>query len=152
METYNTYRAKGKEIGLVFLFRYDLNGNLKSFEVVEGTLNAEQMKWLFSGSNFPASESIMRSVWMKDIKYLKVFEIHKSAADVSFESLWNQYDMKVKRIASEKAFNKLSEADKIKCFITLQGYDQYVTRKRIAKAHLCTFINQKYFEDDWSRA
>ena len=30
-----TYRAKGKEIGLVFLFKYDLMGNLRLFEVCE---------------------------------------------------------------------------------------------------------------------
>lgn len=48
MEQLTTYRAKGKEIGLVFLFKYDLNGNFKLFEISEGELNDEQMKWLFS--------------------------------------------------------------------------------------------------------
>lgn len=152
MEQFTTYRAKGKEIGLVFLFKYDLKGNLKLFEIAEGELNAQQMKWLFASANFPADESIMRSIWMKDKKYLKVFEIEKSVANLSFEALWNLYDNKVKKFESEKSFKKLKEADIIKCFLAVPGYNKYLQRKGVAKAHLSTFINQRYFEDDWSKA
>ncbi len=56
MEQLTTYRAKGKEIGLVFLFKYDLNGNLKLFEISEGVLDDKQMNWLFS-KNFTATET-----------------------------------------------------------------------------------------------
>ena len=152
MEQFTTYRAKGKEIGLVFLFKYDLKGNLKLFEIAEGELNANQMKWLFASANFPADESIMRSIWMKDKKYLKVFEIEKSVANLSFEALWNLYDNKVKKFECEKSFKKLKEADIIKCFLSIPGYSKYLQRKGVAKAHLSTFINQRYFEDDWSKA
>lgn len=152
MEQFTTYRAKGKEIGLVFLFKYDLKGNLKLFEIAEGELNAQQMKWLFASANFPADESIMRSIWMKDKKYLKVFEIEKSVANLSFEALWNLYDNKVKKFESEKSFKKLKEADIIKCFLSIPGYNKYLQRKGVAKAHLSTFINQRYFEDDWVKA
>lgn len=152
MEQFTTYRCKGKEIGLVFLFKYDLKGNLKLFEIAEGELNAQQMKWLFASANFPADESIMRSIWMKDKKYLKVFEIEKSVANLSFEALWNLYDNKVKKFESEKSFKKLKEADIIKCFLAIPGYNKYLQRKGVAKAHLSTFINQRYFEDDWNKA
>lgn len=152
MEQFTTYRAKGKEIGLVFLFKYDLKGNLKLFEIAEGELNAQQMKWLFASANFPADESIMRTIWMKEIKYLKVFEIEKSVANLSFEALWNLYDNKVKKFESEKSFKKLKEADIIKCFLAIPGYNKYLQRKGVAKAHLSTFINQRYFEDDWNKA
>lgn len=171
MEQLTTYRTKGKEIGLVFLFKYDLNGNLKLFEIAEGELNSGQIKWLFTGylpsdatfenvkdllsklkTNFPADESIMRTIWMKDKKYNKVFEIEKSSANLSFEALWNLYDNKVKRFDCEKQFNKLKEADVIKLFLSVPKYKDYLQRKRISQAHLSTFINQRYFEDDWSKA
>ena len=152
MEQLTTYRAKGKEIGLVFLFKYDLNGHLKLFEIAEGSRDAKQKKWLFAGANFPADECVMRSIWMKDKKYLKVFEIQKSVANLSFDALWNLYDNKVKKYEAEKVFSKLKEADVIKCFIAIPGYNQYLLRKGIAKAHLSTFINQHYYEDDWSKA
>ena len=152
MEQLTTYRAKGKSIGLVFLFKYDLNGNLKLFEISEGELNANQMKWLFAGANFPANESIIKTVWMKEIAYKEKFEIEVSPAKLDFETLWNLYDNKVKRVESEKQFNKLKEADLIKLFLSVPRYREYLQRKRIAQAHLSTFINQRYFEDDWSKA
>mgnify|MGYP003407509931 FL=1 len=152
MEQLTTYRAKGKDIGLVFLFKYDLNGHLKLFEIAEGSLNARQMKWLFAETNFPADESVMRSIWMKDKKYTKVFEIQKSVADLSFNALWFLYEKKKKKFEAEKTFSKLKEADVIKCFLAIPGYNDHLLRKRTAKAHLATFINQRYFEDDWSKA
>jgi hypothetical protein len=151
MEQLTTYRAKGKDIGLIFLFKYDLNGNLKLFEISEGILNDKQMIWLFS-PNFPANESLMKSVWMKSKGYKDKFEIDVSPAKLDFESLWNLYDNKVKRHESEKQFLKLKEADVIKIFISVPKYKDYLLRKRIAQAHLSTYINQRYFEDDWSKA
>jgi hypothetical protein len=152
MEQLTTYRAKGKDIGLIFLFKYDLNGNLKLFEISEGELNALQMKWLFAGANFPANESIIKTIWIKDKVFRDKFEIDVSPAKLDFESLWILYDNKVKRHESEKQFLKLKEADVIKIFISVPKYKDYLLRKRIAQAHLSTYINQRYFEDDWSKA
>lgn len=148
MEQLTTYRAKGKELGLVFLFKYDLNGNLREFKIEEGDLNAAQMKWLFSG-NFPAHESIMGSVWMKEEKYKKVFQVEKFIADISFEAFWKLWDLKVKKEHSEKAWNKLKEADKIKCFLNHKKYQEHLIRTGQAKAHLVTWLNQKRFNDEY---
>lgn len=150
MELLTTYRAKGKTIGLEFLFKYDLNGNLKVFEIVDGELNDEQMGWLFS-ANFPATEEIIKTKWIKLDKYKKVFEISTSPAVINFEALWNLYDYKVKRFDAEKAFKKLKEHEVIKCFTSIPGYNKYLQRKQIAKAHLSTFINRRYFEDDFNK-
>lgn len=161
MEQLTTYRAKGKDIGLIFLFKYDLNGNLKLFEISEGILIDAQKKWFFTPSpdkegeikmRFPADEKIMKTVWMKDKGYKDKFEIDVSPANLDFESLWSLYDNKVKRHESEKQFLKLREADVIKIFISVPKYKDYLLRKRIAQAHLSTYINQRYFEDDWSKA
>jgi hypothetical protein len=151
MEQLTIYRAKGKEIGLVFLFKYDLNGNLKLFEISEGELNPQQINWLFS-LNFPANESTMKTVWMKDKKYTKVFEIDKSAAVLSFEKLWELYDHKIKKFESENKFLKLRESEIIKCFVSVPHYKKYLQRKGVAQTNLATFIHQHYYEDDWSKA
>lgn len=147
------YRAKGKEIGLVFLFKYDLNGHLKQFEIVEGELNGKQMKWLFSENNFPANESIMKAIWMKDKKYIQVFDIEKSVPDTSFEVFWNLYDHKVKRVLAEKIYEKLNEADKMKAISSIKPYNNYLQRRPgIQKAHPSTYLNQRYYEDEWNKA
>ncbi|MWB92964.1 hypothetical protein GON26_01190 [Flavobacterium sp. GA093] len=148
MEPLNTYRAKGKEIGLVFLFKYDLNGNLKQFEISEGELNEEQTKWLFS-SNYPSNENIMKTIWMKVKKYLKVFEIEKSPADLSFEALWNLYGYKESRKDAERHFKKLTEAQKIKCFIQVPKYKKKLARSSTAQALLATWIFKERFNDEY---
>lgn len=148
MEQLTTYRAKGKEIGLVFLFKYDLNGNLKLFEISEGELNNEQMKWLFS-PNFPANENIIKTIWCKDKKYTKVFDIEKSPADLSFEALWNLYGYKESRKDAEKFFSKLKEADVIKCFIQVPKYKKKIALTGIAQALLGTWLNKQRYNDEY---
>ena len=148
MEQLTTYRAKGKEIGLVFLFKYDLNGNLKLFEISEGELNNEQMKWLFS-PNFPANENIIKTIWCKDKKYTKVFDIEKSPADLSFDALWNLYGYKESRKDAEKFFSKLKEADIIKCFIQVPKYKKKIASTGIAQALLATWINKQRYNDEY---
>lgn len=148
MEQLTTYRAKGKEIGLVFLFKYDLKGNLKLFEVSEGELNEAQKGWLFS-ANFPASESVMKDIWMKDKKYTKVFEIEKGLADLSFEALWKLYDHKIAKFYAEKAFKRLKEEAVIKCFVSVPKYKKYLAHSKIAQAHLATYINGQYYENEY---
>jgi hypothetical protein len=151
MDQLTTYRAKGKEIGLVFLFKYDLNGNLKLFEISEGELNPKQIHWLFS-ENFPATEIIVKTVWMKEEKYTKVFEIDISPADLSFDALWNMYGYKESRKDAEKFFNKLTEAEKIKCFIQVPKYKKKLAQSTIAQAQLGTWINKQRFNDEYPEA
>jgi hypothetical protein len=147
MEQLTTYRAKGKEIGLVFLFKYDLNGNLKLFEISEGELNEKQMEWLFS--NFPASETRMQKVWMKQEKYTKVFVVEKSVADLSFDALWKLYDHKIAKFHAERAFEKLKEEAVIKCFLSIPLYKKYLAHSKIATAHLASYINGRYYENEY---
>lgn len=148
MQQLTTYRAKGKTIGLVFLFKYDLNGNLKAFEVAEGQLTNEQMKWLFS-PNFPANEFLIKEIWMKQKAYKDKFEIEVSPADLSFDALWNLYDHKIAKFHAEKAFNKLKEEAIIKCFVSIPIYKKYLAHSKIGQAHLATFINGRYYENEY---
>lgn len=141
------YRATGKSIGLVFLFKYDLNGHLKAFEIAEGELNEQQRLWLFS-TNFPATEEQMKS-WSKIERFTKVFKVDQSVPDLSFEAFWKVWNLKIKKELSEKAWNKLSEADRIKCWITHPRYHRHLDNTKQAKAHLVTWINQKRFNDEY---
>ncbi|WP_417366845.1 hypothetical protein [Flavobacterium beibuense] len=150
MEQLTTYRAKGNDIGLVFLFKYDLNGNLKLFEIAEGSLNDDQMKWLFSG-NFPATEALMKANWLELAKFKKVFKIEVSPPDLSFDALWVLHDHKVAKAMALKAFKKLKAADLIPCFLGNARYQKYhATKPNLEKMHLSTFINQRRWEDEYT--
>jgi hypothetical protein len=149
MEQLTTYRAKGKEIGLVFLFKYDLNGNFKLFEIEDGELNGEQMKWLFCQANFPANESIIKTIWMLQEKYLKHFTVEVSPANLSFEALWELYDYKVSKQDAINQFKKLKQGDLIKCFVEVPYYLSYLKKNSgIGKLHLATYISKRRFEDE----
>lgn len=148
-EQLTTYRAKGKEIGVQFLFKYDLKGNLRLFEIVEGELNAKQMKWLYAMGNFPGCESIMKSVWMKEKAYKDKFEVEVSPADLSFDALWNLYGYKESRKDAERFYNKLTEADKIKCFVQVPKYKKKIAQSGIAQALLATWLNKQRYNDEY---
>ena len=157
MNQETTYIIRSKLNGYVWRFKYYLNGSFKSFEILEGQLLPNQVLWLFGGKtekefkegHFPIIESTIK-VWETKLK--ENFEITIENPNLSFDSLWKLYDNKVKKFEAEKAFKKLKEPDVIKCFLTVREYDKYLQRKGIAKAHLSTFINQRYFEDEWHKA
>ena len=149
MEPAITYRAEGKEIGLVLLFKYDLNGNLSAFKIESGVLNEKQVGWLYNPNNFPSNESLMWSKWIKDPKYKKVFQVEHFKADLSFDAFWEIYGLKHKRKEAIKAWSKLNESQIIKCFINLKYYDRHLTKTNQAKAHLSSWLNGERFEDEY---
>lgn len=148
MEQLTTYRAKGKTIGLVFLFKYDLNGNLKLFEISEGELTEIQQQWLFNQEHFPSNETKMK-FWQKNKSFTKIFEVELSPADLSFEALWNLYGYKESRKDAEKFFSKLKEADIIKCFIQVPKYKKKIALSGIAQALLGTWLNKQRYNDEY---
>lgn len=144
-----TYTVKSKNYPDIWVFKYHLNGVLASFEVLEGTLNERQVRWLFDYRHFPYQEHMI-SAWEKMITN---FEIHKDLPDLTFEAFWEAYDQKVKKVMAEKAWEKMTPADRIKAFIGIKGYNNYLQRKNgIQKAHASTYLNQRYFEDEWHKA
>ena len=145
MEQVTIYRVKGKQIGLVFLFKYDLNGNLKAFSIDTGELNDKQQNWLFS-KNFPSNEEKMQN-WIKTMK--EKFEVEISPADISFDALWELYNHKVSKADAIKSFSKLTEGDKIKCFHDIPYYKRYLEKNPgIGILHLATYINKRRFDDE----
>lgn len=158
MEQLTIYRVKGKDIGLVFLFKYDLNGNLRAFEISEGILIDAQKKWFFAPApnkegeikmRFPADEKMMKSVWMKGKFYKEKFEIEVSPADLSFEALWLLYGYKESKKEAESRFKKLKEADIIKCFIQVPKYKRKLQFSTTAQALLATWIHKERFNDEY---
>lgn len=150
MET--TYTVKSKQDGYVWQFRYQLNGDLVGYEILSGKLSEKQVKWLFNGGNFPATESIMKAVWMPKLR--ANFEITVGAPELTFEAFWNAYGNKVgKKKMAENLWNRLPKADKIKALAAITDYNRYLSRKPgIDKAHATTYLNQQYWENEWKSA
>jgi len=76
MSLQRTYTIKSKLNGYVWLFKYSLNGDFISFEILEGKLSAKQVSWLFGGTNennefqegkFPIVEDTIK-VWQTTLR------------------------------------------------------------------------------------
>lgn len=147
MDHLTTYRAKGKEVGLIFLFKYNLNGDLKQFEISEGSLNDDQKRWLFS--HFPADENIFKEVWIKTKAFQKKFEINIAPADISFESLWLFYGLKVGKVDAQKEYKKAKSETIIKVFTSIPAYKLYLQRTGQAQIQLCRYFLKKYYENEY---
>jgi hypothetical protein len=138
-----TYTVK-IENGDIWQFKYNLNGFLIAFNVLEGEISQAHSDWLFVKGKFPYLEDKIKE-WQKKLKQLT---IEVSDFDLSFDGFWKKYDLKVKKDSSEKAWNKLSDQDKIKCHLRLKIYNQNLLRTGQAKAHLVTWLNQKRYNDE----
>lgn len=143
MELEKTYTVKIRS-GQIWKFKYNLKGILIHFEVMEGDLSDKQEKFLYVNGKFPWKEIHLKD-WEK--RYPPTV-VEVTDFDLSFDNFWNRYNLKVKKELSEKAWNKLPDADKIKCFIRLKKYNQFLASSGQAKAHLVTWLNQKRFNDE----
>lgn len=147
-EQLTTYRVKGKAIGLIMLFKYHLNGDFRALEIPETALDEKQQKWLFDFSHFPSNEAKMK-YWIKEKSFKDKFDIEVAPADLSFDALWKLYDLKIARYHAEKAFGKLKEETKIKLFVSIPIYKKYLAKSGIAQAHLATYINGQYYDNEY---
>ncbi|GGA84523.1 hypothetical protein GCM10008015_26640 [Flavobacterium palustre] len=142
-----TYTVK-LENGDIWQFKYNLNGFLIAYNILEGEISQRHSDWLFVKGKFPYLEEHIKD-W---IKKQKTLTIEVGEPDISFDALWNLYGNKVSKFDAQKSFKKLSQSDQIKCFMAVPEYKKYVARKCIGTAHLATFINRQYYNDDWHRA
>jgi hypothetical protein len=157
MEQLTTYLAEGREVGLKFLFKYNLNGFLAGFEVTGEQMNEQQVDWLAKVPDgellprFPFKEADFKGKWLDSPAMLKKFTISIQPPDLSFDALWNLYNHKRNRPDAIKAYKKLEKKpdDLIKCFMAVPFYLEFLNRPQSPpQMHLSTFINGRRYEDE----
>ena len=142
MEKCTTYKVTFKETADEWLFQYrDSDGTIYSFFNIKG----KRVLKLFANGQFPGTVKEMEN-WTK---YKQLVTIELVLDDYSFEAFWVKYYLKVKKDHSQKAFEKLSLVEKIKCFNALKKYDESLLKTGQAKAHLVTWLNQKRYNDEY---
>lgn len=146
MELLTTYTVIHKKINLYWVFKYCLNGHLRSFIIEDKELTQRQIVFLFGDRNFPYNENQMKEVWLKAKK--SEFEITVGEPDLSFETFYEAYRHPVKKIQAKAKWEKLSKKDKIEALKGIKPYDGYLSRKGVAKANPAAYLNQRYWEDD----
>lgn len=137
-----TYKVTFRETADEWLFQYTKqDGIIYSFYNLKGI----RVLKLLSNVQFPGTIGEMEN-WTK---YKKIVTIELVLDSYEFEAFWVKYNLKVKKDHSQKAFEKLSLVEKIKCFNALKKYDEFLIKTGQAKAHLVTWINQKRYDDEY---
>ncbi|AUS06460.1 hypothetical protein [Pseudotamlana carrageenivorans] len=144
-----SYTVKSKNSDNVWEFKYDLNGNLKAFKVLSGVLSNQQMIWFFRKGNFPVLESVIKTIWIPNLK--QNFEITIGEPDLSFEAFWNSYGNKVgKRKETENKWTRLSKAEKLQVLSSIPKYNNYLKHyPKQQKQYPSTYLNQEAYKNDW---
>jgi hypothetical protein len=145
MEQCTTYTLRALTRASVWVFKYDLNGIITEVNFLKMGLTEKQLVWLFKDGNFPYKEQIIKD-WKLD---KKLFEIIVGDADLSFEALWKLYDHKIAKFHAEKAFKPLKDETKVKLFISIPKYLKYLQISKVGQAHLATYINGRYYENEY---
>lgn len=146
MEQVITYTIKSKTDGFIWLFKYDLNGIFKSFEILDGELSPKQYNWLFCTGNFPAKQ-IMLEGWKEKLK--ANFEIVKAEPVIDFEVFWKTYPyngLSKKKIAQDR-WNKLKDAEKIKILMKIPEFKKLKAKEGTAFPYAEVFINQRWWDN-----
>lgn len=147
MEQGITYTVKSKTDGFIWLFKYDLKGDFKSFEILDGDLSAKQYNWLFCTGHFPGKQ-MMIDAWQSKLK--ENFEIIKSELDLDFDTaFWPNYPsnpLSKKKIAKER-WNKLKDGEKIKVLMKLPEFKKLKAKEGTAFPYAEVFINQRWWDD-----
>lgn len=145
-EPLTTYTVKGRNFPSVWIFKYDLEGNLKEWKLEEGVLSEKQRAWLFHPSRFPYLENAIKTHFMS----IRNLEVTVGVPDLSFEYFWKLYENKKgKKLMAERSWNKLSKSDRINALAGIKHYNNSLRRSGgIAKAYPATYINQRYWEND----
>ncbi|MCF8339210.1 MAG: hypothetical protein K9I74_14630 [Bacteroidales bacterium] len=140
------YIVTGQNTGLQINFTYNENGLLIAFEIREGDITLEQLR--FIRKYLPLKEKEL-DVWASALKG-KV-EIDEVPEDLSFDRFWNEYNYKVgNKQRAEKPWNKLGDAEKLKVLKSIPKYEYWLaTHQGIAKAHATTYLNQRRWENEF---
>ena len=137
-----TYKVTFKETNDEWLFQYrSADSVIHSFYNIKGN----RILNLFENGQFPGTKQEIEN-WTN---YKKHVTIEIVLNDYSFDAFWKVYNLKVKKEPAQKAFEKLSLVDKIKCFNKLSKYDEFLAKTGQAKAHLVTWLNQKRYNDEY---
>lgn len=143
-ELETTYTVIGTSFTGTMIFKYDLNGYLTHFQLVDAQLDDKQRQWLYT-QKFPYTEARLKHFYT-----INNFTVTKGMPDVSFEAFYNLFGNKVKRARAETLFNKLTQTEKLNCIASVKPYKNWLSRQRgIAQQQPDTYISQKRWLDDF---
>ncbi|WP_294958736.1 hypothetical protein [uncultured Flavobacterium sp.] len=143
MSLVRTYTVK-MQSGDIWQFKYNLNGVLIFFNVLEGDLTAKQEKFLYLDGKFPWKEAHIKS-WSA---LYKTTTVEVGEPDLSFNAFWKLYPhnpLSKKKIALDR-FNKLKPVDLIKLFLKTPEFIKEKNKQNSPFPYAEVYINQRWWD------
>lgn len=124
---------------------YNELGLLKALHV-NAELEPNQWQWL--RKDFPVTIDILFN--LESTSSLRVTEV---SDDLSFGVFWEAYKYKVgNKKQAEKIWNLLSEVDQVSALASIPKYLHWLAcRPNMEQTHATTWLNQRRWENDYSR-
>ncbi|MDA6068662.1 hypothetical protein NJT12_03425 [Flavobacterium sp. AC] len=143
MSLVRTYTVK-MQSGDIWQFKYNLNGVLIFFNVLEGDLKPKQEKFLYLDGKFPWKEEHIKS-WSK---LFKTTTVEVGEPDLSFTAFWKiyPYNPLSKKKLSLTRFSKLTEAQKIRIFLKTPEFIKEKNKQNSAFPYAEVYINQGWWD------
>ena len=136
------YIVRNKSTGGEMLFKFDLQGRLLAFDILETPPTQEI--YTFIQRNLPTTLGQL----VQRVKGWKTSELHEVAQDLSFESFWNTYANKNgKKKMCENTWEKMNDNERGLALAGIEKYNKAVKRDGVSKAYPSTYLNQKYWEN-----
>jgi hypothetical protein len=126
-------------------FRYNDNGLLVLFELRDkGDIPVESHSKIVE--NIPLTlDELEKFKQRAKGKLTEIMEV------ISFNMFWEVYGKKINRKRAEPLWEKLSDADKARCFYSVKSYDNCLQRTGRYKQDPENYIKSRNFETNWNQ-
>lgn len=137
-----TFAAIGRKSGLRLLFKYDLNGVLRSVEF-DGNWTDELVERI--KTKIPAN--VMYCISQINAKDPKSQWVFAEMTDLSFESFYKPYPNKLgKKKEAEKCWNNMSDPARLDAILYLDVYLPQKVKEGTNIPYASSYLNGKYWE------
>ncbi|MRX70290.1 hypothetical protein SAMN06265349_101708 [Flavobacterium resistens] len=143
MSLVRTYTVK-MQSGDIWQFKYNLNGVLIFFSVLDGDLTTKQEKFLYLDGKFPWKEDHIK-LWSKNYKTTTVEIGEPDLSVANFLKLYPYNPLSKKKIVTER-FNKLKEAEKIRLFLRTPEYIKEKNKQNERFPYAEVYIHQRWWD------
>lgn len=143
MSLARTYTVK-MQSGDIWQFKYNLNGVLIFFSVLDGDLTEKQEKFLYLDGKFPWKETHIKA-WST---LFKTTTVEVGEPDLSFAAFWKMYPsnpLSKKKLAIER-FEKLTHPQKIKIFLKTPEFIKEKNKQNQKFPYAEVYINQRWWD------
>lgn len=123
MELLRTYTVTSKKTRIVWVFKYNQDGELRMFQPLNGNITNDIFNYMFIGGRFPYDE---KQMILFKTRFLKYFEISEDNYDLSIDNFMNHYGKKTRKKETTAYWKKMSDANKIKALLGIKKLNNHI--------------------------